>query len=135
MIFVLKGLFLAGFGRIHLDENNALILDAESLTDKDKIVELVTDRSVVINTVQCAGLLITAPNVIVPGNSDIKLLNISVCDKGGIFTVFKEVTLSVETATVDGKIFNCGTISFLSDNTEVRLISEESDFFNCGVVV
>ncbi|MDR2106977.1 MAG: hypothetical protein LBO73_00420, partial [Holosporaceae bacterium] len=123
-----------GFGRVRLDKNNALILDAESFTDKDKIVEFITDRNVIISSVQCAGLLIAAPSVTVSGNSDIGLLNVSVSDEKGAFMVSEGVKLSAKIATVDGRIFNCGTMSFLSDDTEARLISEGSDFFNCGTV-
>jgi hypothetical protein len=76
---------------------------------------------------------VSSPNVTVRGDTFIKSLNVSIAKGNGTFAISEGSTLATEKATVDGKIFNYGTLDF-AKATEASLVSNEADFFNHGIV-
>lgn len=121
---------IEGLGRVRVDENNSIVLDATTISDPTKTVAFTTDRSVVLDTLACDCIKITAPNVTVRGNTFVKSLDISL-DEGGVFAVDTGSKLTIESAVIDGTIYNHGNIHFTGNS---GLISNESTVFNYGVI-
>lgn len=119
-------------GKFKLDEHDAIVIDSDSWLDPGKTILFTTDRNVIINSLMCDNINISAPNVTFRGESFIKSLGISISNHDGVLAIEEKAKLSTENASVFGRFFNNGLLNLLGDDAHLSL--NDSDLCNRGVI-